>query len=101
MRRSSFSFKHPTKLWALNMSDESFENPKLFWELLPIILGELAYESCFDVSLHLTQEKIVIFIHSRILRYGRQRDVRKRTLPNMVIGDLTMLTIGVNILDKV
>jgi hypothetical protein len=95
MRRSSFSFKHPTKLWALNMSDESFENPKLFWELLPIILGELAYESYFDVSLQLTQEKIIIFIHSRILRYGRQR-----TLPNMVIGDLTMWTIGVNILDK-
>jgi hypothetical protein len=77
------------------MSDESFENPKLFWELLPIILGELAYESYFDVSLQLTQEKIIIFIHSRILRYGRQR-----TLPNMVIGDLTMWTIGVNILDK-
>jgi hypothetical protein len=71
MRRSSFSFRDPTKLWALNMSDESFGNLKLFWKLLPIILGELAYESCFDLSLHLTQEKMVIFIHSRILRYGR------------------------------
>jgi hypothetical protein len=57
MRRSSFSFRDPTKLWALNMSDESFGNPKLFWELLPIMLGELAYESYFDVSLHLTQGK--------------------------------------------
>jgi hypothetical protein len=58
------------------MSDESFGNLKLFWKILPIILGELAYESCFDVFVHLTQEEIVIFIHSRILRYGRQRDVR-------------------------
>jgi hypothetical protein len=49
------------------MSDDSFGNPKLFWKVLPIILGELAYESCFDVSLHFTQEKMVIFIHSRIL----------------------------------
>jgi hypothetical protein len=39
------------------MSDESFGNPKLFWKLLPIILGELTYESYFDLSLHLTQEK--------------------------------------------
>jgi hypothetical protein len=76
MRRSNFSFRDPTKLWNLNMSDENFGNPKLFWELVPIILGELAYESCFDVSLHLTQEKMVIFIHSRILMYIRQRDVR-------------------------
>jgi hypothetical protein len=60
MRRSSFSFREPNKLWALNMSDESFGNTKLFWKLLPIILGELAYESCFDLSLHLTQEKMVI-----------------------------------------
>jgi hypothetical protein len=105
MRRSNFSFRDPTKLWALNMSDESFGKPKLFWQLLPTILGELAYESCFDVSLHLTQEKMVIFIHSRILRYGRQRDVRQRdvrqrTLPIMMTGDLAMLTIGANILDK-
>jgi hypothetical protein len=100
MRRSSFSFRDPTKLWALNMSDESFRNPKLFWELPPIILGELAYESCFDVSLHLTQEKMVIFIHSRILVYGRQRDVRQRTLPSMMTGDLAMLILEINILDK-
>jgi hypothetical protein len=93
MRRSSFNFRDPTKFWALNMSDESFGNPKLFWELVPIILGELAYESCFDVSLHLTQEKMVIFIHSRILRYDRQRDVRQRILSSMMTGDLTMLTI--------
>jgi hypothetical protein len=77
------------------MSDESFGNPKLFSKLLPIILGELDSESCFDVSLHLTQEKMVIFIHSRILRYGRQR-----TLFSMITGDLAMLTIGANILDK-
>jgi hypothetical protein len=69
------------------MSDESLGNPKLFWNLLPIILGELAYESCFDVSLHLTREKMVIFIHSRILMYGRQMDVRQRTLPSMMTGD--------------
>jgi hypothetical protein len=100
MRRSSFNFRDPTKLCALNMSDESFGNPKLFWELLPIILSELGYESFFDVSLHLTQEKMIIFIHSRILRYGRQRDVRQMTLPNMMTGDLTMLTIGTNILDN-
>jgi hypothetical protein len=100
MRRSNFSFRDPTKHWALNMSDESFVKPKLFWQLLPTILSELAYESCFDVSLHLTQEKMVIFIHSRILRYGRQRDVRQRTLSVMMTGDLAMLTIGANILDK-
>jgi hypothetical protein len=100
MRRSSFSFRDPIKLWALNMSDESFENPKLFWKFLPIILGEVAYKSCFDVSLHLTQEKMIIFIYNRILRYGSQMDVRQRTLPTMMIGDLAMLTIGANILDK-
>jgi hypothetical protein len=38
--------------------------------------------------------------HSRILRYGRQRDVRQRTLPSMMTVDLTMLTIRANILDK-
>jgi hypothetical protein len=85
MRRSNFSFRDSAKLCALNMSDENFGNPKLFWKLLPIILGELAYESCFDVSL---------------LRYGRQRDVRQRTLPNMMTGDMAMLIIGVNFLDK-
>jgi hypothetical protein len=100
MRRSSFSFKDSTKFWVLNMSDENFRNPKLFWKLLPIILDELANESYFDMSLHLTQEKMVIFIHSSIIRYGRQRDVRQRTLPSMMIGDLAMLTIGANILDK-
>jgi hypothetical protein len=100
MRRSSFSFSYLTKLWVLNMRDESFGNPKLFWYLLPIILGEVAYESCFDLSLHLTQEKIVIFIHSRIPRYGRQMDVRQMTLPSVMTGDLAILTIGANILDK-
>jgi hypothetical protein len=93
MRRPSFNFRDPTKFWVLNMNDESFVNPKLFWELVPIILGELAYESCFDVSLHLTQEKMIIFIHSRILRYDRQRDVRQRILSSMMTGDLEILTI--------
>jgi hypothetical protein len=93
MRRSSFNFRDPTKFWVLNMNDESFVNRKLFWELVPIILGELAYESCFDVSLHLTQEKMIIFIHSRILRYDRQRDVRQRILSSMMTGDLEILTI--------
>jgi hypothetical protein len=49
MRRLNFSFTDPTKLWTLNMSDERFENPKLFSKLLPIILGELAYKSFFDL----------------------------------------------------
>jgi hypothetical protein len=57
MRRSSYSFRNPAKLLALNMSDEIFGNPKLFWKFLSIILGELAYESCFDLSLHLLKRK--------------------------------------------
>jgi len=58
--KSLLSFRDPNKLWAFHMSDKGFWDPKLLGELSPCILPYLANELGLDLSLHFTQQEMVI-----------------------------------------
>src|SRR6185312_17235130 len=61
------SFWNPNKLWALHMCDKSFGNPKLLVELLLCFLCDLANEFGLHLALYLTQNKMVILMHRRVI----------------------------------
>ena len=66
-RESILSFWNPSDLWALHMCDKSFGNPKLLGELLLCFLCDFANEFGLHLALYLTQKKMVILMHRRVI----------------------------------